>query len=73
MGDADEGFMDVGVGETLHLFFGVIRCSKSVVEHFDIAVKEDGGHHCEGKVCLYVFVGLIVAVHAHICQQIYVA
>ena len=73
MGDADEGLVDVGVGEPLDLSFGVVGLLEHLVEGLDVVVEEDGGDDCERDVGLHVLVGLVVAVHADVGEQVDVA
>jgi hypothetical protein len=75
MGDPNERFVDVGVRESLYfpLRFARIRLLQLFIQRLDIVVEEDSRYHCQRQVDLYVFVGLVVAVHADVSQQIYVA
>ena len=70
MGDADERFVDVGVREPLYFFLGVVGLLEYFVQGFDVVVEEDGGYYCQRNVGLDVLVGLVVAIHADISQQV---
>lgn len=73
MGDADERLVDVGVRESLYFFLGVVGLLEYFVEGFDVVVEEDGRYYCQRNVGLYILVGLVVAIHADISQQVDVA
>ena len=73
MGNANERLMDVGIGETLDLTLGTIGLFQFFIQELDIVIEENSRYHCQGNIGLNVLVGLIVAVHADIGQEVDVA
>ena len=73
MGNADERFVDVGVGEPLYFSLGIIGLLEHFVEGFNVVVEEDGGYDGQRNIGLHVFIGLVIAIHADISQQVDVA
>jgi len=70
MGNANERLMDVGIGETLDLSLQAIGLFQIFIQDLDIVIEKNGRYHCQGNIGLDVLVGLIVAVHADIGQEV---
>lgn len=70
MRNPNKRLMDISIGEAFHLLLRIIGQFQFLIENFDLIVKQNGRNHSQRNIGLDIFIGLVIAIHADIGQEV---